>query len=296
MSAPKDPKKYALWKLRLGEEHKGQIPWNKNLTKETDERVRQYAETLGITQRERFKDKTKHPRFGAKLTTKTKNKIGKSRTGKHYPKAQEAAKKRIGPKASRWKGGPVSVNCSACGEELLRPRGRIKEGRNFFCNPKCMGKWRSKNRTGKNNPAYGKLLPQERKDKIRRTLQGQMVGEKNPAYIDGRSFEPYLAEFSDELKELIRLRDGYKCQKCGCPEIENGEKLSVHHIDYDKKNCLPSNLISLCRRCNAEVNKDRKHWILFFAKILAKPRQETQLSFRASKSVKNKTPSLSEIK
>lgn len=76
----------------------------------------------------------------------------------------------------------------------------------------------------------------------------------------GKSFEPYSIEFNKQLKELIRNRDNYQCQKCGCPEVENIEKLSIHHIDYDKKNCLPSNLISLCRSCNAVVNNDREYW------------------------------------
>jgi len=89
-------------------------------------------------------------------------------------------------------------------------------------------------------------------------------GAKSHLWQGGKSFEPYTAEFSRQLKELIRQRDGYKCQLCGMPEIENIKKLSIHHIDYIKKNCLPNNLITLCSCCNAKVNFKRAYWTEYF--------------------------------
>ena len=41
-------------------------------------------------------------------------------------------------------------------------------------------------------------------------------------------------------------------------------KLDVHHIDYDKKNNDPKNLISLCRKCHMKTNKNRKYWTKYF--------------------------------
>jgi len=107
---------------------------------------------------------------------------------------------------------------------------------------------------GKNNPMYGKYC-----------------GKDNHFWQGGISFEPYAPEFNRQLKELIRQRDGYKCQLCGIPEIENIEKLTIHHIDYVKKNCLPENLIALCRSCNSKVNANRNYWTGYFKeKILTK--------------------------
>lgn len=54
------------------------------------------------------------------------------------------------------------------------------------------------------------------------------------------------------------------------PEIENIKKLSIHHINYVKKNCLPDNLISLCRSCNSKVNTNRNIWERYFKKIRRK--------------------------
>lgn len=94
------------------------------------------------------------------------------------------------------------------------------------------------------------------------------IPENNPNYIDGRKNLPYPIEFNESLKELIRNRDNRKCQLCGCPEIENCQRLSIHHIDYNKANLNKNNLISLCRSCSGEVNKNRDYWRDFFTNKL----------------------------
>lgn len=90
------------------------------------------------------------------------------------------------------------------------------------------------------------------------------VGDKNGNWKGGKSFEPYTPAFNGQLKEFIRERDGYRCQLCGVPQAEYNKKLSVHHIDYDKTNCLPSNLISLCNSCNGKANSNRQYWQSYF--------------------------------
>ncbi len=92
--------------------------------------------------------------------------------------------------------------------------------------------------------------------------------KNRPCWKDGKSFEEYPQEFTQELKDQIRKRDNYTCQNCDMIEEEHiivlGEVLSVHHIDYNKKNCNKNNLISLCRQCNARVNFNRKYWKEYF--------------------------------
>ena len=140
----------------------------------------------------------------------------------------------------------------------------------------------SENRKGKgcgsDNCNYGKHPIPWNKDLKTGSLQRnsftftkgdiRLIGENNPNWKDGISREPYPFDFDDELRELIRRRDNYKCRKCGCPQEENVRKLSIHHRDYDKQNCDPKNLVSLCTVCHSEVNFDRDHWQSFFrAKI-----------------------------
>lgn len=88
--------------------------------------------------------------------------------------------------------------------------------------------------------------------------------EKNISWNGGTSFEPYGLEFNTELKLLIRKRDNFTCQECNQTEEQLGHKLSVHHIDYDKKNNNPENLITLCKSCHSQTNFDRNDWVNYF--------------------------------
>ena len=87
-------------------------------------------------------------------------------------------------------------------------------------------------------------------------------------YINGNSKKSYPSKFNKELKEFIRKRDNYVCQKCNMTEEEHlivyGFVLDVHHIDYDKENCEENNLISLCKSCNIRANYNRKYWENYF--------------------------------
>jgi len=90
-------------------------------------------------------------------------------------------------------------------------------------------------------------------------------GENHYMWQGGISFEPYPPQFNDYLKEIIKKRDNYTCQKCG-----STQKLTVHHIDYNKKNNNPINLITLCNSCNVKANYDKPFWKAFLTqKMLA---------------------------
>ncbi len=94
--------------------------------------------------------------------------------------------------------------------------------------------------------------------------KGQKCSDKNPMWQGGKSFEVYGKEFNNKLKEKIRDRDQHKCQICFKSECEDKTKLSVHHIDYNKKNNNINNLISLCKKCHCKANGKRDKWIALF--------------------------------
>jgi 5-methylcytosine-specific restriction endonuclease McrA len=84
-------------------------------------------------------------------------------------------------------------------------------------------------------------------------------GSGNPGWKGGISKEPYCQEWTKELKESIKERDGYKCMNPYCfRKTGHAAVLIVHHIDGDKKNCRPENLIILCRSCHGMVSKDNE--------------------------------------
>jgi len=135
----------------------------------------------------------------------------------------------------------------------------------------------SKANMGKPSWWKGKKHTKETKLKMSlacRTKRDNSVyaGKNHWNWQGGKSFEHYEIEFNKKLKEKIRKRDNYICQECFkhqdklFTKNKNGnsvkEKLSIHHIDYDKKNNNPDNLISLCRNCHCKTNKrHRIYWI-----------------------------------
>ena len=86
--------------------------------------------------------------------------------------------------------------------------------------------------------------------------------ENHPRWMGGKSFEPYSLDWTNTLKKEIRQRDNYTCQLCGCRQEDTTHL--VHHIDYNKKNCNPDNLITLCRSCHTKTNTNRDYWLQFF--------------------------------
>lgn len=81
------------------------------------------------------------------------------------------------------------------------------------------------------------------------------------------SYLPYSVDWTETLKISIRERDNYICQECGIHQYElfgRHKKLDVHHIDYNKLNCNPNNLITLCRNCHCKTNYNRNYWTKYF--------------------------------
>ena len=96
-------------------------------------------------------------------------------------------------------------------------------------------------------------------------LSLERFGEHNPAWQGGISCEPYCDVWLDkDFKESILERDNHQCQNPDC--WGTSERLTIHHINYVKKNCQPENLITLCNSCNARANKNRK-WHKAFYRI-----------------------------
>ena len=92
-------------------------------------------------------------------------------------------------------------------------------------------------------------------------------GPNSHNWKGGISCEPYCDAWVDkEYKESIKERDNYECQNPNC--WQTSKKLVIHHIDYNKKNCVPNNLITLCNSCNARANTYREFWTVLYSNIL----------------------------
>ena len=136
------------------------------------------------------------------------------------------------------------------------------------------GKKRTEEQNKRQSKAQkGKLLTEQAKQKIREKRKLQVppnkgkFGELSFQWQGGKSFEIYPQEFK-KIKKKIYERDNYQCQFPYCIEIHN--KLNAHHIDYNKKNNNPENLITLCINCHMKTNnkKNRIFWENYYQNIL----------------------------
>lgn len=271
MPAPKNPKKCKLWKenlrkANLGKKQtqetiekrrtalKGKIPWNKGLTKENSEGLRKLSEKhkgripamKGKHHSEESKEKIRRAkkgkpsgRKGILLSEEYKEKLKKSWTEERRKKTRKTWNKKKEENSEEY-------------QAYLRQLSERTKGK--------------KNALGthhKGHEPWNKGLTKEDDERIKK-LSKDRKGQNNPAWIDGNGYKPYIPEFNNELKELIRHRDNYTCQLCSISEIGHQKKLSIHHIDYNKENCNPLNLISLCRICNSQVNSNRDEWFECF--------------------------------
>lgn len=130
----------------------------------------------------------------------------------------------------------------------------------------------SESEEGVLNYNYGKEIAEEQREKISKN-HADFSGENHPNWQGGISFDPYCTKFNNVLKEEIREKFGRVCFLCPKTEKEEGRKLSVHHVDYNKGqgcNGLRWLLVPLCRSCNTKVNNNREYWQNFITEKMRK--------------------------
>jgi len=221
-----------------------QIPWNKNLTKETDPRIAKAARSLS--------EFCKQPSVKIERSRRMQ---GNKNPAKRKEVRQKIALKRTGTKASQKTKSKMSKSHleSKVFQEAVRSEKRCDKISKKLMNHKVSLDTRIKNSRSIQN-----LWNDEQ-------YRSRGSGENSHYYIDGRSElkQEYSKEWTGLLKEEVKKRDNFTCQLCK----KSYSILAVHHIDYNKKNSDPSNLITLCRTCHAKTNKDRNFWKDFFQKL-----------------------------
>ena len=103
-------------------------------------------------------------------------------------------------------------------------------------------------------------------------------GPNHPCYRDGTSNGPYGLGWNTTRRE-IRIRDEHLCQHPECYRPENGKHHECHHIDRNKKNNNPANLILLCYEHHEETRRgNADYWIEYYQAVQA-ARGITQINF-----------------
>lgn len=237
------PKKLPEYWRKALQKPKSVPAWSKGLTKENDARVMQISESLKGDKNYMWK-----PELHTGEMVECACGCGEMRT-KFDKKGRRRYYIAGHGNGGQFKKGNVSWNTGEKMPENSIRRGEnasgYKDGRTMALNF-CVD--------------CGKII---KYDSVR-CVDCAHKGELNNSWLGGKSLEPYGKEFTNELKEKIRRRDNYECQECGFAQSESRCALSIHHIDYDKKNNNFDNLISLCRSCHQQTNFKRDDWMKHF--------------------------------
>lgn len=206
-----------------------------------------------------------HPMYGKKHSEKTLRKMSESH--KNYKYSEKSKRKmsevRMGEK-NHFYGKKHS-------EEAKKKISKAKRGKITWMKGKRHSE-KSKQKQSesmKGKKPWNEGLTDCYSKKTKELWRQKRTGENNHQWKGGISCEPYCQQWIDkEYKQSIKERDGNKCLNPECNKITN--KLCLHHIDYNKKECKPSNLITLCVSCNSKANKNREWHKSWYQAIINK--------------------------
>lgn len=186
-----------------------------------------------------------------------------------------------GDKNPNWKGGKIEKVCAVCGKQYQVKR---VNSSSRFCSLQCVGisqRGKTVNREPKRETktccvcgspfsvfrSHAKRMKCCSKSCSNEMRSSLMRGDGNPNWSGGLSRLPYPWDFRETSKKVIQ-RDGFICQNPGCDVTD--ERLTTHHINYDKQDCRQENLICLCSSCNSKANFGRHKWKKFYESLMAK--------------------------
>lgn len=189
------------------------------------------------------------------------------------------SKNMVGPNNHSWKENKLTHKCDWCGKVFELTPSRLKNNNTSCCSEDCRRKLTSKIYRGANHHSWNRVTKfclqckkeytvpkymEETSKYCSRECQNKgMKGENSPMWKGGTSFEPYCPKFNNEFKERVRGFWGRKCGICGKFEEENGKKLHVHHVNYEKMVCcnnMAPLFVAACSSCHTKTNFKRDYW------------------------------------
>lgn len=161
----------------------------------------------------------------------------------------------------------IKKKCLTCGKEYFIFKGQAKRGIRNFCSLKCYyptiaGKIKVCPVCKKEFHVFRSKLETHRCCSWKCHVKN-FGGKNHWNWQGGLSLESYTVSWTNTLRKSIRERDNYTCGVCDKTEV----KMDVHHIDYDKKNCNPLNLVTLCHSCHTKTGRNRDYWTNYFTSL-----------------------------
>lgn len=196
-------------------------------------------------------------------------------------------RKKFGSSNPNWKGGPADKVCLFCDGDFVVSYARRDKAK--YCSLACWSRAVHATRPAGPRASVAKRRghPNIKKPciwcqasfEVRYSMRHKkfcnrecefawrkswMASRGNPNWKGGISRIPYPFDWP-LIRRKIRKRDGRICLNPEC--IGPTAKIDVHHIDYDKSNCDPANLIVICASCNARANFGRERWQEIFTRL-----------------------------
>jgi hypothetical protein len=185
-----------------------------------------------------------------------RKKISEAHKGKH---PSEETKRKMS-ELKKGEKNPVYGKHWKLSKETRKKMSKTRKGKPSGAKGKHW-KWLEESKKKLSKALKGKPKPWMKRDKnpmkrpeVRKKISEALRGEKSSLWQGGKSFEEYPEKFF-RMRKAIRERDDYTCQLCG-----EYPAFDIHHIDYNKKNNEPENLITLCRKCHIKTNYNREYW------------------------------------
>lgn len=216
------------------------------------------GETLSEETRRKIGDARrgeKHPMFGKHHTEEARKKI--SVYNRNRPPISEETRKRL---SDSHKGNRPT-------KETLKKMSESHIG--ISPSEETLAKM-SESRKGEKHSDDWNRKVSNAKIGTRMSLETRLkMSQSHLALTGGVSFEPYCPRFNNEFKERVRAFFGYVCQLCGKPQ--GGEKLHIHHVNFDKMTCcndVKPLFVPLCRSCHPKTNFNRGRWEQHFTEAI----------------------------
>lgn len=191
---------------------------------------------IGDKAKIRFSNPKNNPMYGKKHTEKTKEKIRQFNLGRKHT---EESRKKMSDMRSGEKHHMYGKSHSEETKKKMVDAAKL--------------------RSHENHPWLGRKHSEQSREKMS-VAASKRIGERNPAWRGGISRGPYCSGWEVLAREYKSYDDGCMYHMCE----KRSENLVSHHIDYDKQNCHPSNIITLCRVCHGYTTGNREWWTSYF--------------------------------
>ncbi len=238
----------------------GCTPWNKGKS------GLQVAWNKGIPASEKRKEKQRHAMTGRVISKETREKMSAASIGK--PKSeitkQRISKSRLGMKFSeetcqrmrKPKSESAKKRMSKPKSESAKKNNSIAQRKSHFEHPELRVAMSIKQKKRFENPEVH----------MKNILSKYDIWYGGVKHYDTPQ---YCEKWTQSLRERVRAFFDYNCVSCGTPQ--NGRKLHVHHVNYNKNTCCddqPRLLVALCNSCHMMTNNNKKLWEKIYTDII----------------------------